>query len=667
MVLPGTYAESALTIPAGVSLTSEGSYEVTFITGSAVTGTRIILSNGCAINGFTITIPTDALYGVQFAGTAGQIASARFLKFNGQASALGSGIANTGAGKIIAFEVRYGVLDCANILLTTAGILAIQSVHVPNTAGTVTNVGKVSGGRFQALDLNIGSTGVEYAVEIGTGGIAVLLGLNVFNVKNGLHITGNDAQIDALGGKIQTTATISGTYPSLTGYSIVVDPAIDLTAAVIHVTAQMEPNLFWNNTTNPNAAASDFSVNLIQNSTAERDAASRTFGVDSMIGFPERGSQFFSGEGGANPTFNKVVQLNAADAFVADITAAAATKTGSTFTFATAAGAVDESIAWCSTRRDQFSEYVKSWGIILTQATAATGTGATYVFELWNGASWAEVGAEAVSVAEQYRYANNVFLRASSNEQIRLGITSSTTWATSTIDSQTGYWARVRISAVGSMTLAPTFDQLKTAPSHFMLNAQGQKTLHGLSQYRRTLFGAGNMWGEGGGAADYTVTVGSGVGAETWSQKNKKGRINAANDFVNFQFAIPGGLSTAHTVKFKLLYSTDTATGVVDLETSVLPVEALGNLIADSAGGITPIARTSATAYNVDSAQVTTQNGLTATNDTITAVTFNGFDISNYYEDDIMIIRVGFGATNKEIDIWALIIEGVAFTEGKIL
>jgi len=201
-----------------------------------------------------------------------------------------------------------------------------------------------------------------------------------------------------------------------------------------------------------------------------------------------------------------------------------------------------------------------------------------------------------------------------------------------------------------------------------MWNEQGKQTLHGLAQFRKTLFGAGNMWGEGGGAGDYTVTVGSGAGAQTWSQKNKKGRINNAADFVNFQFAIPGGLSTAHTVRLKILYSTNTLTGTVDLEASVLPVEALGNLIADSAGGITPVARTSATAYNVDSAQVVASDpGLLATNDTITAVTFDGFDISNYYEDDMLIIRIGYGSTNKEIDIWALIIEGIAFTDGKIL
>jgi len=669
MVLAGTYAESGLTVPAGVSFKSQGGYETTFITGAAVTGTRVILSNGSLIDGFTVTIPTDALYGVQFAGTAGQVASVRFIKFEGQTSALGSGFANTGAGKTIAFEVRYGALDCENILLCTAGILAVQAFHVPGT-GTVQRGAKVSGGRLQALDMNIGNANVLYGIEIGTGGIAVLISLNLFNLKNGLLITGNDVQIDALSGKIQTTSTVGGSYggglSSFTGRSLVVDSALSLSAATIRVNVQMEPNFVFNNTLAPNAAGSNFSATLVQATTGERDASQRLLGTNSQIGFPEQGRRLMTGEGGANATFNHVVQMDSSDV-ATDITDLAKSTLAATFGFGSVA--VNEKIAWCSTRRDgTTADLLKVFGLILNQQTAGTdsGTAPTYVFEIFDG-SWTEVGIEAISVTEQYRYANDVFLRASSNEQIRLGATPSTAWTTTTIDSVEGYWARVRVSAIAGALTLPTFNQLRTTPNHAMWNEQGKQTLHGLAQYRKTLFGAGNMWGEGGGAADYTVTVGSGAGAQTWSQKNKKGRINAGGDFVNFQFAIPGGLSTAHTVRLKVLYSTDTATGTVDLEASVLPVEALGNLIADSAGGITPIARTSATAYNVDSAQVVAQSGLTATNDTITAITFDGFDISNYYEDDMLIIRIGYGATNKEIDIWALIIEGIAFTDGKIL
>jgi hypothetical protein len=178
------------------------------------------------------------------------------------------------------------------------------------------------------------------------------------------------------------------------------------------------------------------------------------------------------------------------------------------------------------------------------------------------------------------------------------------------------------------------------------------------------------MWGEGGGAADSAVTVGAGVAAdgETWRKKNKKGRINNSNDFLNFNLIIPGGICTAFPLKFRLLMSSEGA-GNVDMRMSVLPLEALNNLIADSAGGTTPIARTSADLYNANEAQVVDLATFSTVTDTLQAVVFEGFDISDFYSDDMLAIRVGFdpGGSARDVDVWALSIEGVKFTEGKIL
>ena len=45
--------------------------------------------------------------------------------------------------------------------------------------------------------------------------------------------------------------------------------------------------------------------------------------------------------------------------------------------------------------------------------------------------------------------------------------------------------------------------------------------------WKQTLFGSGNMWGEGAGAKDYTVGVGTGIAAASltgWDHKVKKGQ-----------------------------------------------------------------------------------------------------------------------------------------------
>jgi len=665
LVRPGVYTESGITVPGGVSLIGIGGYEVTSITGSSTVGTRVTLSSGSNIEGFTITIPADATYGILFNGSSGQTASVRFVKFNGQSGSLGSGLVNTGSGKIIAFEIRYGTSDCVNIMLCTGGILAVQSVHVPNSAGAVDRGAKVVGGRLQVLDFNIGAMNVEYGVELGTGCVAVLISLNIFNLKNGILITGNDAELDALSGKIQTTSTISGTYPALTGYSVVVDPSLALTASRINITCQLEPNFYWNNTLNPNAADSDFSVHFNQSKSYIRDAAIRTFGVDTINGFPERGSQFTTGEGSSNATFNKVVQLDASNVFAADITASASS-TNPVTTFGFSTNVVNESIAWCSTRRSSLGVRLKHWGIEMKQTAGSIGTGVNYVIEIWNGSAWVGVGVQSISVEEHYRYANNIFLRSNSDEYLKFGIDNNTTWALSTIDGQEGYWARVRISTLTSFVTPPSFLQLKTSPSHVKFNDKGQRLLQGLSMYKKTLFGSGNTWGEGNSTGDFTVTVGNGSGDQTWAHKVKKGRMNNSADYINFQFTIPGGLSTAHPLSFKYLYSSGGAVASFDMTMSVLPTEVLGNPIANSNGAIIPVNRTIAATYDANAAQVVSLNGLASVAKTISQATFGGFDISDYYEDDILILKVSL-KTNTTIDTWALIIEGVTFQEGKIL
>ena len=664
-VRPGVYVES-IVIPAGVSINSTGGFGVTTIRGALATGTRVIMGAESEINGFTVRIPSDATYGIHFAGLAGEIASAKFIKFEGQSGALGSGLVNTAAGKIIAFEIRYSVLDCENILLCTGGILACQSIHVPNSAGSVQRGAKVVGGRLQILDFNIGASNMEYGVEIGAGGVGVFISLNLFNLKNGILITGNDAQIDALGGKIETTTTLGGTYPALTGYSVVVDPALDLADAATNITAQMEPNFYWNNTLNPNAAASNFAVSLTQGKSDQRNAAHRTFGVDQMIGFPERGSQFMTGEGGANATFNKVVQLNAAGSFVADITAAASSSDPLT-SFGFSTNVINESIAWCSIRRDEVGDLVKHWGMHMHQLTGSIGTGVTYVIEIWDGAAWAGVGVESISMNEQYRYANNLCLRSNSSEQLRFGISPDTVWGLVTIDGQSGYWARLRISTLSSLATPPVFKKFMLTPSHMMWNKNGMQTAHGLALYRKTLFGSGNTWGEGNSTADYTVTVGNGVvGEQEWTHKVKKGRMNNALDYINFQFTIPGGMCTAYPVRFKLLYSSGGAIATFDMTMGFLPTQVLNNNIADPAGGLVPIPRTTADAYDANPAQVVQLTGLASSAKTISSAVFDGLEIDSYYEDDMMIMQIGLD-TSTTLDIWALIIEGVSYSAGKIL
>jgi hypothetical protein len=696
MVRPGSYTETGtITIPQGVSLEGQGGYEVTTITGNG-TNTVITLSQDSALSDFTITIPNSANYGVEYAGGAGTVAGLRFLKFNGSGNPGSSGIANTGQGKIIGLEIRYGSGDLGNLLLCTDGILACQAIHVPGS-GTIQRVAKVTGpssagnrGRLQLLDLNVGNPNVEYAVEIGNDAVAVLISLNLFNIKNGLLISGNTAQTDALGGKIQTSSTITpASYPAslvgVQGFAVVVAPGLNLASAKTKIDALLEPNFLWDQTVTPNAAASEFSVTLTQSGSGTRNAALRTFGSEIINGFPEKGSGLSTGEGGANATFNRVFQLNTAGNYLADITTDAADNTASTFTWGLAAAPANDnqSICFCTTRRDVNNNLLKHWGLIMDVATNGVKAGpaspadADYIFEIYTGAatynpaSWTSIGAMSTSEEEQYRYANNHFLRANNVEEIRFGIDNTTTWNTTTINSVEGYYARIRVRTNTTSTY-PTFNQLKITPSFVQFNDKGQQQFHGLSQYRKTLFGAGNTWGLGNGVTDTSVDVAS----TSWTQDNTNSRANGTGDYITFQFAVPGGLSTAHPVKFKVIYSTTAGSALtnIGMNLRVAPQEIVGNLVADPAGGIVPTARTepNTTGYNSIAPQLVNFPDASIYPEKLRVQEFDGYDISSYYEDDLLIIQLELldGVTGptlnnaRPFDLWAIVIEGVSFTNG---
>ena len=557
-------------------------------------------------------------------------------------------------GKLIGLEIRYGALECDAILQVGAGgVLAVQAVHVPPAPGVVNAVqvaARCTGGRLQALDFNIGSPEVLTGIEVGAG-TAVLISLNLFQLRDGIRITDNTASVEAYGGKIDAAQ-----------FNILVDAGLTGVGGLVRANAQMEQKFSIPNTW----IDSDHAWQFYTKTDATADASYQFWGVDTAIGHPEKGSGFYSGEGLAYATDNTV--LTESGATYVDISAAARSKDASMFTFP--GTAVNDAILWCTNRTDATAATLKHWTAQFLQTTAASG--GAFVFEINNGGAWVEVGCQAVQVANQYRYANSVFLRAGSLEDIRLGVDGDTAWAADTVNGVTGHWARVRITS--SPGTLPVFEQLKLTPSQFALNDKGQRLAHGLAQWRETLFGAGNMWGEGNGAADTDVRVSSAL----WVQKNKKSRFNNPNDYLTFQFAIPAGLSTAHPLKFTVLHSTEAGSNLTEatLTLDVLPVAVIGTLVAAPGGSPIPAGRTIADGedYNANAAQSVVLTNTPVQEEKISAVTFTPFDISNYYEDDLLIVRlVATNGTGQAIsnahplDVWILLVEGVGFTAGKVI
>ncbi len=664
-VRPGTYAESGLTVAAGVRLVSACGWNVTAITGAAATGTRVTLAgNGASIEGFKVTVPTDAAYGIETTAGAGETCSVFFCTFIGQAGSVGYGLGQTGAGKTISLELRFASGEAAGLTICSAGVLATQGNHVPDAA-TLGAAWTVTGGRFQGLDLNCGSSNVTDALRQ-SGGVARVFTANWFNATNAIHFTGN-----AVDCSVQ-----NGEFDSVT-LAVLVDPALTLAGGVIRISANHQPLYSFP----PAALDSDFAVSTFQRDSTSLDSAFDLFGVPLSVGFGEKGVTAALGQG--LPYTTGLVALTTDSTATAttdggnfvDVSTDATSKTGSTFGFQ--GTAADHTILFCSQRFDSTGAKLKHWGIRMRQVTGAIG--GSFSFEIWDGAAWVKAPLLASSVDEDYRYADQAFLRSSSHEDLHFGIDDSTTWASKTINGTTGFWCRARI--ISAPSTAPVFEQAKLHPSSSMTSARGVVTALGLAQTRGAVAAGGNIFGESGTVVTAAQAVGTGGTGESWTHSSPNSLLNSNGDAIYFQFKLPEELNTAHPVTLALSCTFDTGGAVTTWPVgimSLLCVETSGVKVADPAGGIVPVARTvtNTDALTANAGQFVSQDlqpegatlGGAGIDNQQHRLEFGPFDVSSRYAGDTVYCRFELDASGspaQDLFATAVALEGVRYASGE--
>lgn len=664
-VRPGTYTEQPITIPAVVGLVSTGGWQETTILGAVATGTRITLSAGSIIDGFTVEAPSNAgAYAVEFPGATG-VASANNVTFIGQTGGAGSCLANTGAGKIISAEARWkGPGDIDAVIVATAGIMALESLHVPGGPGSIQAAVKLSGGaRGQIIDANSGGPQVVNGFHV-FDAILVAVGVNIFNCQNAIRVSDNTADVRLTNGLFEAATN-----------NILVDPGLTGAGGVFRAQLQMEPKFSIPTTW----IDSDHAWTFFTKSDLATDASLQLWGADYVVGHPEKGSGSSSGEGTAYSQENTVLTTDATagpssngGGFI-DVSVQAESKGGSSFGFQ--GNAAGHSILWCTNRLDGAGNPLKHFGLEVDQIAAMVAGTGIIVFEIQTAVNtWARQTFMSVSKEQQYNYADQVFLRANSVETIRIGIDSNTVWPATTINGTTGHWMRWRIDL--AVTTAPTFERLRLTPSYSYFNDKGQQTTHGLAQWRAELFGTGNTWGEVSGAVNATVAVGAGGAPTGWNQRLIRARMNSNGDSISFQFQIPPGLCSAYGMFFNLYYSTSGGSPItvpVDMILSVLFLATGGVDIADPAGGIVPIARPAidAEAFTSKAATPQTLSGSTgAITETQQLLRFGPFSFAEYYQGDAVILRIEMdndGTPNQDVIVWALTVDAVQYTSGNRL
>jgi hypothetical protein len=155
--------------------------------------------------------------------------------------------------------------------------------------------------------------------------------------------------------------------------------------------------------------------------------------------------------------------------------------------------------------------------------------------------------------------------------------------------------------------------------------------------------------------------------------------MNTTADAIYTQLVIPEGICTAFPLSITAVYSTVGGQPVTTSPTgriSVLPVEVQGVLVADPAGGLTPIPRILANTETLTGKAALEGNGtvdltdLATTDNRALSTDFGTYDISDYYENDLVFIRfelVDDGTPNQDVIVWTIILSGVVFSDGGVL
>lgn len=678
-VSPGTYAENnPLVIPSGCILTSSHGPmgwlgDTVEIQPLVNTANLIELSSSSSVEGVTLLGPSSAGAScVMYAGGNATTASTTNIGLKGQVGGQGNGISveSAGSGKIISFEIRFKGGEFKNLMQVTGGILATESVHVPNVAGTnsiesvfyqdTTTNANLS--RLQGQACNSGNSNTTNIYR-NNGGTGVFFSLNAFNASNGILLENNSYNVNIYSGLIDTTTALT-TDASITGAS-----------GKLYVNASINTNF---NIGNPVWYTSDHFL-VYANDKNDKDAyqtAIQLQGGDLIIGNANEPHGAFFGNGtaisksGYEYVFATSGNTSTTEGNgLVDLSANALDKEEAT-TFTFNAIAADEAIYFCTTRRDSANNLLKHYGYRTGHLTGDSRDG-EYVFEIWTGAAWTAINIQSVNVDQGYNYATDVMWRGGdTHEYIFFGIDSNTSWSLKTINSVNAYWSRIRI--VTAPTSLPTLYHIQGLPDGgFQITKSGKQVFFGTAQFRRSLQAATSGLSFTGGVLTGTQQVGTGADQYTHSLTN--GTLDGAGDRMYWNIRIPEGTCSAFPYYIDIAYSIQTGFNAVTKPTLGFTFHAAqiaGMFVADPNGGSAPVARS-----NVNTSTITTNNPQRQESlipgdaaDTIYNISFGPFYASEYYEGDLITMALDLvddGSANADITFWDISLRSFRWTEGE--
>ncbi len=415
--------------------------------------------------------------------------------------------------------------------------------------------------------------------------------------------------------------------------------------------------------------------NMLFQDNTEDEEATKIYG-DLFVGRPENGTVLCTGEG--EPSTRGMEVLTTDDTATSttdggnfiDVTAAAKSPSGSTFSFQGVTA--DHTILLASTLNDG-TDLIKHPGVFILQTTAAVEvTPKSFVFEYWDGAAWETIAVMSIEEVMSYRYGNEVFIRANTREHIRYNNDINSSWTKKTINGTNAFWSRIRIAT--TVTTAPVFEQFRLHANFGEFADDGYSRYYGRGRFRQTLLAAGNVYSETGGIANFNLPIGSGGLPTGWTHRGNNQQFNGNGDAIYMQFVLPRGIDTSSSMEVAMYYIPEQAgpAGDASFIIGALPIESQGVLEADPTGGTTPVERTLANTVTVtaNAGQATTISTPVGDNTRIQRIVSDPVDISDFYEGDMMFIRIEMdddGTDNQDVFALSVEINGVVWALGERL
>jgi hypothetical protein len=344
------------------------------------------------------------------------------------------------------------------------------------------------------------------------------------------------------------------------------------------------------------------------------------------VGTPEIGSESVLGGGDSYTRGMLVYTYNPSGAVWTDVSTAARSASGSTFTFPAVA---QDNAIYVASSLINGGDFLQHFGIKASITTAVVLGGGSIVVEYWTGAAWVAIEHMSTLSSSPYtQYANTIFERTGS-EQIRYPNAFLSSWTKNDPGMGLGtnyFWIRFRVAS--AVTTVPIFQQFKLHTNRTEINTDGMLEFFGAARPEKELIThivlATSVVGSapGNAAVAFTATT-------TLSLTRNQFNDNQVHSFGQ-EITIPTGLDTSIPITIEDVWYPDT-NNAGDVELRAIPGQLeVGDLFDGSVA---------------DGATLTDINTVAANSRYQSRKTTFDIDVSDLVPGDLLIVRLERDAT----------------------